>query len=140
MNVFARLKQMREFTRACLPDVCSLEDFDIVMEIGASQESGRPMNPKRLALLAIASPATVNRRLNRLVELGIVDKRVSRRDGRLVELRISPDILEMYLAYSRLLQHPGQAKTFYAEAAQARRFPLQSPGDTATINNSKETT
>lgn len=123
MNVFARLKKIREFTRASLPGVSSIEDFDIVLEIGASQESGQPMNPKRLALLEIASPATVNRRLNRLVELGIIIKQVSQRDGRLIELRIAPDIVQIYRAYARLLQRPGKAKTFYVGPLKRATFP-----------------
>ena len=104
MNIFSRMKKIREFQRTQLPNLRSIEDFDIVLEIGTSQESGRPMTPKRLALLGIAPSATVQRRLSRLVGLGVIRKRFSQQDGRMVELSVSTDTQATFARMGRLMK------------------------------------
>lgn len=111
MSIFARIRKLREFERQNLSHLRSIEDFDIVEEIGFHQESGKPLSPKRLTLLGIAPAATVQRRLSRLVALGVISKRYSREDGRIVELSISAEMVSLYGAYSRLLQRLHKATT-----------------------------
>jgi DNA-binding MarR family transcriptional regulator len=104
MNIFSRMKKIREFQRTQLPNLRSIEDFDIVLEIGNSQESGQPMTPKRLALLGIAPSATVQRRLSRLVGLGVIRKRFSQQDGRMVELSVSIDTQATFARMGKLMK------------------------------------
>jgi DNA-binding MarR family transcriptional regulator len=111
MSIFARIRKLREFERKNLSHLRSIEDFDIVEEIGFHQENGKPLSPKQLTLLGIAPAATVQRRLSRLVALGVISKRYSREDGRIVELSISAETVSLYGAYSRLLQRLRKATT-----------------------------
>ncbi len=104
MSIFASLKKLREFERLHLPHLRSIEDFDIVREIGHCQEMGRLISPKQLTLLGIAPAATIQRRLSRLVALGVITKQYSRDDGRIVELAISPQTQSIYGNYSRMIQ------------------------------------
>jgi DNA-binding MarR family transcriptional regulator len=103
MSIFMRLKKLREFEKTHLFQLRSIEDFHIVEEIGYCQERGTPLSPRQLGRLGIAPEATVHRRLSRLVALGVIDKRSSAKDARMVELRISPETRACYLRYSRML-------------------------------------
>jgi|SRR6266581_2881975 len=110
MKIFARLKKLREFQKTRLPHLRSIEDFDIIYEIGASQENGGGrMTSKRLALLGIAPPATLQRRLSRLVALGVIEKQPACEDGRIVELSVSRKTAEAYANLARQLRQAPQA-------------------------------
>ncbi len=103
MAIFTRLKRLRQFQRTRLPHLRSIEDFDIVLEVGAAQEYGRPATPKQLAVSGIAPPATIYRRLGRLSALGVIARRFSQRDGRIVELALPADIAGAYRDMAKLL-------------------------------------
>lgn len=96
MKVFAALKARRAFEREHLPFLLTLEDFDVIQEIGYYQEAGTPMTLKLLFLQDIGSIATIQRRVRRLKRLGIVEQRRSTSDRRNVELSINPDVLNIY--------------------------------------------
>lgn len=102
--VFAKLRQIRSFERRFLSALTKLEDFDLVREIGYHQEQGRPLTMKRLYLLNLGSVATVQRRLRRLRQLGVILQRKLDRDARSVELLISPKLMTTYSKYTELLQ------------------------------------
>ncbi len=103
MAIFTRLKRLRQFQRTRLPHLRSIEDFDLVLEVGAAQEFGRPATPKQLAVSGIAPPATVYRRLGRLASLGVIARRYSQKDGRIVELALPADIAGAYRDMAKLL-------------------------------------
>lgn len=96
MKIFEKLNSIRAYQRAHLQFLESLEDYDIVCEIGAAQESGKFMTAKQLLLCGLGAPATLRRRLERMVKMGIVTKRRNLHDGRMAELRLAPDILRSY--------------------------------------------
>ena len=64
------LKRLRVLTaarREWLPFVASLEDYDILIAIGAADEEGAPLGFKQLRLLNLAPQSTVQGRLKRLL-------------------------------------------------------------------------
>jgi DNA-binding HxlR family transcriptional regulator len=127
MAVFTRLKKLREFARTNLPELRSIEDYDIIQEIGACQETGGRMTHKQLTLAGIGAPATLQRRLSRLVDLGVVHKRLSREDGRIVELSVAPATQAAFSKMSRILRNvlksPAKRKTAPAPRGARVRHP-----------------
>lgn len=103
MALFARLRAARAFERRHLGHLRTMEDVDLVREIGYHQEQGRPLTMKQLYLLDLASVATVQRRLRHLRQAGVIVPRKSERDGRTVELTISPKLQKAYARYLELL-------------------------------------
>ena len=103
MKIFEKLNTIRAHQRAHLSFLESLEDYDLVCEIGNAQESGKFMTAKQLLLCGLGAPATLRRRLERLVKMGIVTKRRNLHDGRMAELRLAPDILRAYAKLGKLM-------------------------------------
>ena len=62
MPLFEKLRTARAFLRRHMHFVETLEDVDLLLEIGFHQEQGRPLSMKQVYLLDIASVATVQRR------------------------------------------------------------------------------
>ncbi len=96
VKIFDKLRSLRAFEREHLALLMTLEDFDLIKEIGYHQEAGVPLTLKLLFLQDIGSVATVQRRLRRLKRLGVVHQRRSEGDRRNVELTISPEICSIY--------------------------------------------
>ena len=96
---FESIKEKRAFERRYLPFLKTVADFDIVCEIGFHQLAGVPLTVKGLLLLNLAPPVTVSRRLDRLCLLGVVSRTRSDRDRRVQELRLTPEILQLYAGY-----------------------------------------
>jgi DNA-binding MarR family transcriptional regulator len=103
MTTFRKLRELRLFQRRQLPSLRSIEDFDVVLEIGYHQELGDPLTLKRLFLQNVGSVATVQRRLGRLKRLGIVLQKRSEHDRRNLELMVSPAVRRLYRRMGRLL-------------------------------------
>lgn len=103
MWVFERLRALRAFEKRSLPFVKSLEDFDLVIEIGYHQEQGKALTLKQVYLLGIGSVATVQRRLSVLKEMGVVLLKRSKEDARTFELTLSPKVCKTYRQYGDLL-------------------------------------
>jgi|SRR5687768_6285710 DNA-binding MarR family transcriptional regulator len=103
MPVFARLRAMRAFEKRHLDFLQTLEDYDLVQEIGYHQERGKPLTMKALYLLDLASVATVQRRLRRLRQLGAVQQIRSESDGRALELCLTPKVQKTFAKYAELL-------------------------------------
>jgi hypothetical protein len=61
--------------------VKSLEDFDLVIEIGYHQERRKTLTLKQVYMLGIGSIATVRRRLSVLKETGVVLLKRSQPEG-----------------------------------------------------------
>lgn len=111
MTIFKKLKKMKTILSE-IPGIRTCKDFEILIEIGYHQEEGRPLTLKQLALLDIASKATVRRYLYSLVRDGMVEKFESANDQRSVMLRLSAATIKTLSAhFSRLIKqlgdHPG---------------------------------
>lgn len=104
MKTFRALREIHEFRRHHLPFLQTIEDAELVREIGLSQASGQPMQLKTLFLQGIASAATVQRRLNRLRRLGIVHQSRADHDKRVLHLSLDPGILKLYEQMGRLMR------------------------------------
>jgi DNA-binding MarR family transcriptional regulator len=101
MNLFAGLRRMRELERKHLPFVRSLAEFDIIIEIGFHEERGKPLTLKHLLTLGICARTTLRRKLNDLVEQGVVVRTRRENDGRASLLGISKS------AFQRLDRYRG---------------------------------
>ncbi|MGD9786836.1 MAG: hypothetical protein AB7U30_02670 [Sulfuricellaceae bacterium] len=99
-NAYSVLRQIGSFQKKHLSMLQSHEDYAIAAEIGYHQEIGKPLTLKQLFLLEIASPATVQRRLKRLINLGVVSKKYRQSDGRMVELGLSPQTDRAFRRYA----------------------------------------
>jgi DNA-binding MarR family transcriptional regulator len=104
MGVFAGLQKTRGFRRRHLQFIESCEDVDLVVEIGHRQELGKPLSVKELQLLGVLSAPTLQRRLRRLRLAGVVQARRSEKDGRAVELVLSPRVVKAYAKYGELIR------------------------------------
>ena len=89
LKTFEKLKRLSAFRREQLLFLRTLEDQDLVREIGYHQERGSPVTMKVLLLAGIASTATVQRRLARLRKLGVVLQSRASHDARVVKLTLS---------------------------------------------------
>jgi DNA-binding MarR family transcriptional regulator len=96
MKIFSKLRLLSAFRREHLAFTRTLEDQDLVREIGYHQERGEPVTLKLLLLAGIASTATVQRRLARLQRLGVVHRHRSQHDGRLVVFTLERSIVRLY--------------------------------------------
>ena len=103
MKIFQRLTQIAEFRRRHLPFVQTIEDLDVLREIGLHQACKRPLTLKLLFLKGIGSVATVQRRVARLRRLGVVHQSKAAHDKRLVTLRLSPSVWRSFTHLSRLM-------------------------------------
>jgi DNA-binding MarR family transcriptional regulator len=106
-KLFAGLKKIREFERLQFPFIKSYVDFDIIIEIGYAAEKEQTFTPKQLFLLRIASDTTVRRRLAKLTEEGIVERRPNERDHRSEVLTLSASSLKILDRYGGVLSGIG---------------------------------
>src|SRR4051812_27522791 len=102
MRVFERLRALRTFEKQHLGFLRTIEDHNLVREIGYHQAEGTPLTLKQLFLLDIGSVATVQRRLRRLKQLGIVQQKKSMTDGRAVHITLAPRALKLIEKYATL--------------------------------------
>ncbi len=107
MGVFKKLQTLRAFERKRLRFLRTMEDLDVLCEIGLHQENGRPLTMKELHRMRLGSVPTMQRRLRRLRQFGAVASRRTDRDGRAVELRITPRALKLFNRYASLLGRRG---------------------------------
>ena len=103
MDVFRRLRALKDFEREHLRVLATVEDHNLVREIGFHQAGGTPLTLKQLFLLDIGSVATVQRRLRRMRQLGVVQQRRAQSDRRAVELMLTPKYLKVFRKYGELM-------------------------------------
>src|SRR5258705_6007130 len=103
MMVFAQLRSLAEFRKRHLAFLETIEDQDLVREIGHYQVLGAPITLKQLLALGVGSAATVQRRLQRLKHLGVVQQNPSADDRRLVELTLRSACMTAFGKYESLL-------------------------------------
>jgi DNA-binding MarR family transcriptional regulator len=100
-SAFIAFKNSSDFRRRHLPFLKTLEDQDLMREIGIAQTIGRPITIAKLLSREIASPATVHRRLGRLRRLGIVEQRTAKHDRRILHLTLSPIARKLHARWAR---------------------------------------
>jgi hypothetical protein len=93
VKIFHKFNVLADFRRHHMPFVRTLEDLDIIWNVGLHQEAGSPTTLKLLFLKGIGSVATVQRRLSRLKRLGVVHQARATHDKRVVTLTIDPALL-----------------------------------------------
>lgn len=104
LKTFHALKAAGDFRRRHLPFLQTLEDLDLIREIGFNQAKGEPLSLKQLFLHGIASVATVQRRLARLKRLGIIQQTKADHDKRMVKLTLTPTARKLYERWGRQIQ------------------------------------
>ena len=104
MKTFQALKELHEFRRHHLPFLKTVEDLELVREIGLHQARGRPLMLKTLFLQGIGSVATVQRRLTRLNRLGVIQRSRAAHDKRILHLTIAPHVWAIYSRLGRLMR------------------------------------
>jgi DNA-binding MarR family transcriptional regulator len=87
-----------------------LEDAHLIGEIGYQQGKGKPLTLKQLSLLDVGSIATIQRRLRRFKEFGLVQHRRVASDRRAVEFMLSPKCLRIFAKYDTLLNSKRPAR------------------------------
>jgi len=97
------LRTLREFERRHLDFCRTVQDRDLLCEIGYHQLTGRPLAQKQLFLLDLGSVATVQRRLRRLRRLGAIQQQRCQHDRRAVEFVASGKVLAAFARYGELL-------------------------------------
>src|SRR4029077_19470732 len=103
MRLFERLRALRTFEKQHLEFLSSVEDHQLIVEIGYHQAKGKPLTLKQLFLLDVGSVATVQRRLRRLKGLGLLQQRRAASDRRAVELTLTPKCLRIFAKYNSLM-------------------------------------
>lgn len=101
--MFQRLRRLHAFEKQHLACIQSPLDSVLIIEIGYYEEQGRPLTIKGLLLLNLGAPATVRRRIQRLVGLGVVHKRGVNHDRRICHLEIDPEVRMTYAKYLKLI-------------------------------------
>jgi hypothetical protein len=125
MKIFHALRNLSEFRRRYMPFLKTLEDLDLLREVGFHQEAGNPITLKVLFLQGIGSVATVQRRLSRLKRLGVVHQTRVAHDKRLVQLTLSAavfrDYVRMYTMLGVVKAVPGRGDRLQRHSARRRR-------------------
>jgi len=97
--VLVAARALREFERRELAFIRTLEDRDLVYEIGYHQAIRKPLKVKELLLLGLGSIATVQRRLRHLRRTGAIRQRRSNADRRALELTLTPRVWNLFGGY-----------------------------------------
>lgn len=103
LRLFEKLHALKTFEKPHVDFVGTAEDYHLICEIGYQQAKGEPITLKQLFLLDIGSTATVERRLRRLKELGLVQHRRGMNDRRAIELTLSPKCIRIFAKYDTLM-------------------------------------
>jgi hypothetical protein len=106
-NFFLAKCLLREFERNELHFIGSLEDLDLVWLIGYAQQTGKPVGLKELLNGNFGSPKTVQRRIERLRRLLIVEYTRSEEDARRIQLFLTPETLKRIDKYKQFILDNG---------------------------------
>ena len=101
---FRALKASGDYRRHHLPFLKTLEDLDLIREIGFNQTSGHPISLKQLYTRGIGSVATVQRRLSRFRRIGVVTQTRADHDKRVVYLILTPRARRAHSKWAAQLQ------------------------------------
>ena len=105
MNAPLLFDLMRAYEKRCFPWMQSIEDRDLIAIIGTHQdENSDGISCKQLYLADIAPVATVQRRVRRLIKLGVLRKQRSSRDARVFYICLSGSAKGAIESYVALLK------------------------------------
>jgi DNA-binding MarR family transcriptional regulator len=102
--LFENLTKVAAFERVQMRFVRSREDWSIVVAIGEAAEKRFPIGYKQLALLEIASPSTLTRKLKKLIGTGVIRRVIQPGDGRMVAYTLTKTTADAFRRYERLLR------------------------------------
>lgn len=102
--LFENLTRIIAFERTQLPFVRSREDWQILVAIGNAAENGIPIGFKQLVAMKIASPSTLTRSINRLINVGALRRVTPPHDGRTVSYLLSKPTMEAFRKCERILR------------------------------------
>jgi hypothetical protein len=103
MKIHEYLHLSRSFERKYFPFVRTIEDLDMLIVIGLYQERGVLLTMKEILSFGIGSAATLERRLARMKELGIVTQSRSKVDKRNIDLKLSPKVSRNFQRYASVI-------------------------------------
>lgn len=96
---------VRCYEKRCFPWMQSTEDRDLIAIIGTHQGANKDgICCKQLYMAGIAPVATIQRRLRRLIKLGVLQKRQSGRDARVFYVCLSDAAESSIESYAALLK------------------------------------
>lgn len=109
VKLFTVLRNIRGHERKHLPALMSLVDFDIVVEIGYAEETGRPLTAGALDGLKLTSRTSLHRRLKALLEAGVLGKEKMATDKRCTIFVVRPRTLAALHHYAAMLTEVASA-------------------------------
>jgi hypothetical protein len=104
VKTFKALEAASAFRRRHLTFLKTMDDIELVRAIGLNQALGNPIGMRDLLARNIASVATVQRRLSRLRQMGVVLQNRTSIDKRVLSLKLSPVVWQSYLRLGRQMQ------------------------------------
>ena len=108
MGIFEHLRQLRQFERRHMPFLHTMEDLDLVLLIGHHQTLGELATMKRIMASEIGAAATLQRRVARLKQLGVVISKPQETDRRNMTLELSVPTLRIFQRLERQQETPKQ--------------------------------
>lgn len=106
---FALWRSLRRFEKQDFPFMESAEDRDVLIEIGYHQEIRQALTMSGLLSLRIGAEATIERRVRRLKQLGVVVQEFHPTDKRQRLLLLSDECRQRYGRSVRLLRELSNA-------------------------------
>lgn len=108
--MFSALESIRDFERKFLPFLNNLESREILLAVGMAEESGRPTTMKQLmhqldslSLGDIKKTSTIRRRIEELIELGIIETKKANHDARFLYLHLSEKAKKLFSEYLKVI-------------------------------------
>lgn len=95
---FKLLKLLQSIEAESLPLIKTKVERDLMITIGAAQQDGELLSLKQLTLLNIGASATLRRRIEKLVKIGYLEKKMRRNDGRVTLYAIAKPLWKRMMA------------------------------------------
>jgi len=119
-NTYFIFEVIRSYEKRCFPWMQSIVDRDLIAIIGSHQdEKNDGISCKQLYLADMAPVATIQRRVTRLIKLGVLQKRRSSRDARVFYICLSGVAKNSIKSYVALLK--SSALSLKSNSSFARR-------------------
>jgi DNA-binding MarR family transcriptional regulator len=99
-TTFAHLNYARDYERKNFPFIESLVDRDVLLAIVTAQVSEQMISLSDIMKMKLGSVATVERRISRLKEMGIITSSESKADRRTKYLRVNTKVKNLFIKYN----------------------------------------
>jgi DNA-binding MarR family transcriptional regulator len=110
LHLFTRLRELRACERRHLQFLRTLQDYDLVIEIGYRHATGTPLTVNEALRLDLGSVATLQRQLRRLRQAGVIALGRSPDDRRVVVITLTPNALKSFKTYADVLGAPTECR------------------------------